>query len=395
MTYQPLKLILDCTFRSNPEYEIIAFEQMLPAEQSALKKLQQGSDFFGILRPLQKSGESIKAVCKNTALLLNNLKEAGRLPAVLLDGTDDHANHKIAELVLDGVLEISYRGRFVTGAEAHDAIHDTVKVADNKGRIARLSIEAVKYGQRLAIDDPIKLSAQMYFYNRVPMTPKWKRTIGADDLFSEFMGIAKGGRCADILEAHWTQIPYSPERAGWKSWTSKQTGGRRRRISHDFKLYVSPILDVVADVLYDIVDVFTETGVSRFKIGADLPGLTRPDKIVAYFDTFEHLAEVGRRLDERLGEVPVHGVPFTADLCRNGLLSWGMDPHEKPVLDWQMPSSWRLWITNHLAGTLLMARKSSMPSKEHWRFALKRLQLTGIDTESWTPTPIYEQKIGQ
>jgi hypothetical protein len=72
-----------------------------------------------------------------------------------------------------------------------------------------------------------------------------------------------------------------------------------------------------------------------------------------------------------------------------------MDPHEKPVLDWQMSASWRLWITNHLAGTLLTARKSSMPGKEHWRFALKRLQLMGIDTESWTPTPIYEQKIGQ
>jgi hypothetical protein len=56
----------------------------------------------------------------------------------------------------------------------------------------------------------------------------------------------------------------------------------------------------------------------------------RADKIVADLDSSEHLEQVGRALGERLGDVPAQGVPFTVELCRDGLVSWGVEPHQLP-----------------------------------------------------------------
>ena len=38
-----------------------------------------------------------------------------------------------------------------------------------------------------------------------------------------------------------------------------------------------------------------------------------------------------------------------------------------------------------LARDLLSARQAAVPGAEPWRFALDRLRLEGIDTDTWTP----------
>jgi hypothetical protein len=67
--------------------------------------------------------------------------------------------------------------------------------------------------------------------------------------------------------------------------------------------------------------------------------------------------------------------------------------------------SWRLWLTNRLARALIAAvaaPSSALPlpgvsgaaglagaaageTMEPWRFAVERLRLEGVDTDSWTP----------
>jgi hypothetical protein len=387
--------VLDCEFRSNPGYEIVPLERMTGEEQEALARLREDPECFGILRPRPDSELRIKSVCKETALLFYAMQSGGKLPSSVLRELreqPEQANQQIVELVLSEVLQVSRNGDFMSGPRAHDLISAPAKLPEQLGRIARLSLEAVKYGQRLAIEDPLRLSAQMYFFNRLPVTPQWKQRIGDPGAFSRFLGIDGQGRCAELLRTIWKKAPDSPEMVGWNSWLIRTGESHRKARLFDFKIYVSPALDSMPDVLPAMLEVFAKHRVQQFKIGADLPGLTRPDKIVAYLEDFDHLENVGHNLAERLGNVPVHGVPFTAELCCGGLISWGMDPHETALLDWHERTSWRLWITNRLAAALLDARHSKHSEVEPWRFALQRLRLDGVDTDTWTPTHVYQER---
>jgi hypothetical protein len=82
-----------------------------------------------------------------------------------------------------------------------------------------------------------------------------------------------------------------------------------------------------------------------FKIGTGTMGLLRPHKIVAYFADRDHLVVAARWLEDRLRGTRAHGVPFSAELGGDGLLSWGIDPTGSSC-GWG--ASWRQWITSFL-----------------------------------------------
>jgi hypothetical protein len=140
----------------------------------------------------------------------------------------------------------------------------------------------------------------------------------------------------------------------------------------------------LAEGFGEILEALSASRARQFKIGSDAAGLLRPDKIVAYFPDFERLSEAASRIGGRLSGLPPHGVPFTAGIAGDGLLSWGADPpaaERSPLVgDWE---SWRLWLTNRLAVALVAARSEGVA--EPWRFALDRVRLEGVDTETWTP----------
>jgi len=154
-----------------------------------------------------------------------------------------------------------------------------------------------------------------------------------------------------------------------------------------YKLYVSPQPEFVRDAFHVVVEVLTESPAHHFKVGNDAAGLLRPDKIVAYFWDFEALQEAAKQIAGRLVGCRAQGVPFTAGIREDdALLSWGIDPRpEKGALAWQERESWRLWVTNRLATALLAARRVQTGGLEPWRFALERLRLEDVDTETWTP----------
>jgi hypothetical protein len=170
-------------------------------------------------------------------------------------------------------------------------------------------------------------------------------------------------------------------------------GGRLAASGATWKLYVSPAPETLADGFGRILDALAAARTPQFKIGADAAGLLRPDKMVAYFPSFERLAAAAEALTERLGGTPAQGVPFTSEIAGDGLLSWGVDPPAESSNQWSGRESWRLWLTHRLAVALLagkLAGKSSAKNAEvagvePWRFALERLRLEGVDTDSWTP----------
>jgi hypothetical protein len=386
MHRRPLKLIEDAIFRANPDYELVLFDRLPPEQRDMLGGLRKDPDFYGVLRARGASDLGIKSVCRETALLYLTLREPGPLPEYVRAMLGDRCNREIAELVLDGVLEIERDGAFVARADAYEVIYGARPDVAEGGAIARLSREALKYAQALEIAEGLRLSARLYFYNRLPAGPEWHRRFPTPEAVAEHLGVRPGGPAAAPLDRDWSPVPQEPPLDGWLIWKRR----RRRQSATDsrftYKLYVSPRCEALREALLATVDAATTLDAPRFKVGKDVYGLLRPDKIVVYFDRFEEVKEAADRLRDRLDGCPAHGVPFTAELGDDGLLSWGTDPpRDLQALEWQERESWRLWLTNRLATALLAAKSARSPTVEPWQFALERVRLEGVDTQTWTP----------
>jgi len=367
---------------ANPRYELVLFDRLSPAEREALAGLREDPAFYGVLRPREgAAGLGVKSVDRDTALLLFTLREPGPLPGYALEALGASAARTVARLVADGVLEVREGDGFVSGAAALALVAEESGVRAG-GRLAGLAREALRYAQALAVDDPVALSWRIYGFNRRPVTPRWKRLLPSAEAVERHLGIERGGRNRQALDRRWQPGKRSEF---WLTWHARSgRPGAARSGGATYKLYVSPSPEALEEGFGAILGALSSSQAQQFKVGADAAGLLRPDKIVAYFPDFDRLSEAAGRLAERLAGLPAHGVPFTAEIAGDGLVSWGADPPEterSPLLGGG--ESWRLWLTNRLAVALLAARAGGAPKP--WRFALDRVRLEGVDTETWTP----------
>jgi hypothetical protein len=391
-----LKSIEEANFCANPGYELVLFDRLPPEQQKLLSDLQKDTDFYGILRPQEPGGLGIKSVDRDTALLFLTLQQPGRLPAYVKAQLGELCNQSVAELVLDSVLQIEWNGAFVSGSEAYGRIYEEKASSTAQGTIARLSLEALKYAQALEINDSSRLSTRLYLYNRVPLSPYWKRMFPTTDAVAEYLGIQAGRPTDKRLDQHWSRISPSPPNDGWLMWEPRHTTPALQKPGYTHKLYVSPACEFVRDAFQASVEVLSNMRAPHFKVGKDIYGLLRPDKFVVYFWSFEDLQEASEQLRHKLAGMPAHGVPFTAEIAGNGLLSWGIDPPaEEQMLGWLGRESWRLWITNRLALALLAAKAAKSREVEPWQFAMERLRLENVNTETWTPAKKIWQPIAK
>ncbi|HEX4965644.1 MAG TPA: hypothetical protein VF173_32840 [Thermoanaerobaculia bacterium] len=373
--------ILGRKLRANPLYDLVLFDRLEPELRQRLANLEKDADFYGVLAPSPPSpGASVKAVDRDTALLFLTLREPGPLPAYVRR-IEGEAARVVAQLVADGVLEIAAEsGGFVSGAAAFPLLWEE-GTEGRSGRLAELSLAALRYGQALATSDPLELSLRLYGFNRRPLNPFWKRLLPDAAAVEHHLGIGPGGVNRRLLETSWKRTAPS---ASWLSWRRRE----RERAPEPspggaiWKLYVSPQPEALAAGFGRIVEALAAARAAQFKMGANAAGLLRPDKIVAYFGSFEQLAAAAEAMGERLAGTPAQGVPFTSEIGGDGLLSWGVDP---PADSWSGSESWRLWLTHRLAIALLAGKNAGTAGVEPWRFALERLRLEGVDTDSWTP----------
>jgi hypothetical protein len=295
---------------------------------------------------------------------------------------------------------------FRSGPAAADLV---LSVGSNagQGRIAQLSAAALRYGQALTVLSTEMLASRLYFYGRQPISPELRCRMPDVRAVDEYVGIVPDGRAtSQTLYAGWVQKPDGTGRPlPWRHWVSSAT---RREIPCPgwagpvYKLYVSPSSDAMSPAVAAVASsLAVSPGVKGFKIACDLAGICRSDKIVAYFDRLDDLQEGASRIAAQIEGIPAHGVPFTAAITLDGLLSWGADP----PLDPAAPRSWRMWVTERLAEYLVMASgreggdhqrptenrtghdvSADREGIEPWQFALARLQLAGVDTNTWVPT---------
>jgi hypothetical protein len=381
-----LNPILEHVFRANPAYELAPFDRLPLDQQTLLKDLTKDPDFFGVLLPRTTGGRTIKSVGRDTALLVHAMGQPGPLPTYVKNSLSDHSNQAVAGLVLDGVLEMEHNGRFVSGSEAYPLICTSHPVPEPRGPLSRLSQAALEYAQALGIDDAGRLSTRLYCYNRIPLTPRWSRRLPSPVAVSEFLGIS-GSTVAQSISRNWVPVERAAPNNTWFQWQSLHNHLAEDPRRPGYKLYVSPQPEALPDAFRAVVEILNDSGAHSFKVGNNSIGVLRPDKLVLYFSEFNSLEQTAHDIALALSGCAVHGVPFTAAIDDNGLLSWGIDPSPGVgALWWQASESWRLWVTNHLAVALISARNSSNSTLQPWQFALERLRLENVDTDTWAPT---------
>ena len=379
------------TFRANPNYELVLYDRLPLSQQDCLRGLLQDENFYGILCPKKSReiGLGIKSVCQNTALLFLTLQQAGTIPTYLKNFYQDRTEQFIYQLVIYNIIQVENQGKFVSGIEAIPLFPSGHQINSNEllgtGKIAELSLNALKYAQVLAIDDSSKLSARLYFYNRLPITLKLLRLYPSEVEIADYLQISPHHPAGKLLQKYWREATSTQGDNFWRTWKPLENlESLNSQEKATYKLYISPYFEVLGEVFPTLVKIFTELQVPQFKVGGkQIAGLLRSDKIIAYFGDFDSLKKTANLIMTSLPNIPSQGVPFTSELDENGLLSWGIDPPSNDqVLKWQERESWRVWLTNRLATGILSA-KNADSSLQTWQFALYRLQQEGVDPKTW------------
>ena len=381
--------LLDQTFRANPAYQFVPFRRFVAGERELIDDLARDADVHGILRPRSRTTLGVKAATRSLAALLRVRQSPGALPERLRRNAPEAAADEIARLVLDGILEVERNGEFVSGAGA-DHLLDAHDSADSAHPLEALSLAAVRYGEALDIESPGSLSARVYFYNRIPVSPRWARRLPAAESVLEFLGLSAGSELRQLVNRRWAQGS-SNDLQGWLTWNPRDARLTRSKEAPVHKIYVSPMPGDLPGALRFVVHALSQCGQTAFKVGAGVDGLLRPDKLVIYLSSASEFEDVAHHLRRSLDGMSSHGVPFTASIDATGLLSRGIDPPRNTrILSWRENESWRLWVTNRIAVYLLTARatRTRTTTLTGAQFAIARLRLDGVDTRQWTPDTI-------
>lgn len=378
--------LLDVRYRAaRSNYTLIPFDNLPTPHQDLLRSLKEDPDFFGILSPVGAGGLGIQSVTNGTAALLRSLVRPGYLAEDVRIG----GPLPIARLVLDGVLDVEWEGNFLSGPSAHVAVFGDAGSRD-QNESDRLSWAALRYGESFAESSAFSLSERLYTFNTIPASPEWRQKLANPTAVLEFLRLGPSGEHSLRLQAAGFEPSYGA--SNWSSWNLPGFPD-----VPTVKLYVSPLPQYLPDALHAVADIAGESaGVGSLKLGNDIYGILRPDKLVLYFARREHLFAMAQRLKDVLGGMPAQGVPFTAQLDSDGLLSWGADPPESPAIrHWLGRESWRSRIAMRLASSLVAARGDRNNPVSPSRFAVDRLALEGVDPNSWCPTESFSGFLNQ
>ena len=359
--------------RANPAYRAVAWNRL---ESEAGSALAREADSFGVLIPREGFDLPIVAVDRDTALLFLSLQEPGPAPDFMFATSQGDADPILRRLLFDSILEFEQAGRFVSGAEACSLF--SVERGAACGNLAKLSIDALSYGAALANVNATTLAQKLYNYNRRPSTPVLRRLLPDRAASLAFLRLDRASNGRGVLDAFWSR---GDDNSPWLAFTRRQPS--RQRAGQSYKLYVGVAFEELPESLPSIVGELGGNGALQFKIGTDLDGLLRPDKLIAYFPSKDALLAAAQALGPVVAKLAVHAVPFSAEIAAGGALSWGTDPANAWLGD---RLSWRQWICDKLAAALVSARGRAVEAVAPWQFALERLRLEGVNTDTFTPT---------
>jgi hypothetical protein len=226
--------------------------------------------------------------------------------------------------------------------ETAGAINDWSLVSHRRhdGRLLDLSRQAVSYGLELRRSHGTSgLWERLYNFNSYPERTHPDMLTPTDEPGESFV--------AHLLEQvgpdwAWTQRT-DPRWIFLSQPCRREAAHSARRRNGHYKIYVSPIVGAFRHTVGAALAALSDCAVLKFARKHN--GTLRPDKIVIYTDSMAHTRRVAGRLLAAVGETRAQGVPFTAELGGDGLLSWAMDPGST---EFRRFSSWRVWISHAL-----------------------------------------------
>lgn len=187
-----MSAVLDALFCANKAFQLVPFEHLAPEVRRGLASLREEPDFFGVLVPEDPATvRSLKSVDRDTALAWYALQEPAHLPSYLAQARDADGTPAVSRLVLEEILAIWTPDGPLTGAAAVPALGMSLSAdpIEDESAIGRLSMRALRYAQRLPIQDKQLLSARLYFYNRRPVGPEWSQRLPDVRAVARYLGI--------------------------------------------------------------------------------------------------------------------------------------------------------------------------------------------------------------
>ena len=358
--------------RANGAYQLVNFDRLSAVEQETLESISRDPECYGVLRPRASGTLTTKSVSRDVALLWLTLQEPASLPSYAVRMLGASCEEFVCKMILDGLLEIEHQGQMVTGPAAEVLICAQTIPLREKATLATLSKRALIYAAVLEASDPLMLTARLYEYNRLPASPRWCNLWQDARAVRRYLGIDSE------MGSEWLHTEH------WFAWSAPETQLNPNRPV--WKLYISPAMSAVQEAFRTATTIVVNSKAVHMKIGSTAEGLLRPDKIVAYFREMSDLSEAAQRILEMLNACPAHGVPFTAEIGGEGLLSWGMDPAaDIYAVPWLVQESWRMRICRRLATALLAARSEGLVAEAACDFAMRRIEMDGVDVSVWAP----------
>jgi hypothetical protein len=355
--------------RANPAYTLHAWASLPPEFRQPLSTTLDLDEAAGVLVAGPGSPLPDKVVGPGGAALFTRLQRPGRAP--------DVPAGLLAGLVLDGVLEVRTADGFRSGPALHEFLLDVPEWPADDSRLSRLSLAALAYGARLRLTAAAGLTIRLYGFGRVPLSGRWTRAYPGRDSVLDLLRPSG-------LTRHWTGRA-SPDWLWWRRGAADQQQPYQQL---PYKLYVSPHVDELASVLPTAAAALTAAGATLFKVGAEAAGLLRPDKFVIYLRDAGELRHVAAELARSLAGARPHGVPFSAELAGDGLLSWGGDPPRDAGPAGAEPESWRLSVCRRLAEHLVAADAAGLAAPGPSRYALARLAMDGVRMPAFAPAAL-------
>jgi len=359
--------------RANPQYALLAFNELSPEAQNFARPFADDPEFFGLLTPRDGAALPAKAVQTGDALLFLKLRDGGIVPDRFW--RNEKFEQYLWQLLLDRVVELERDGQYVSGKSLVDFATGPPDAAPS------ISEKALRYAATIALDNPQILAGRLYFFNRIPVRLNEKSVPTDRSGMTVFLGLQENP--AFMADARFQEQQPSPDNISWISWRS---AGLRKTVASPVKLYVCPNPGDLPAVFRRCIPVFGQRGAFSVKVAADSFTVCRPDKFVAYFNTLAELQACASELAAALPHLPVHELPFAGALP-HPLLAWGMDPPKKPGGASGQPQmeSWRSWLAHRLAAALTLARQQGCNPAEAVHFAKNRVSLEGVDILTWAP----------
>lgn len=358
----------DLIYKTSERCKVASYLRIGHDQESSCqyRKLKDG---FGYVY-LSNESDSAFELSKDLALLLFSLSEPSLLPEYYRRNFGHNRLLDLLELVRLNFIEVKIESSFLSGVEAVDVLNN--RYADIHNRLCAISENAVRRSVHLNISNVQKNFQYLYTYNTFPIHPQSKLEYANDLDFIFSSGFNQNS---------WN---VSSNIEGWHYFVNHS--GLAKTKKSNYKLYISPVPRNVPLVMQAAGKVLASIKDMSFKVGRGIEGLARPDKMIAYFSSYDLLSEAADRILEETKGVEAQGVPFSVAIDSAGLLSWGMDVYTTEGEN----QSWRQWMVNSIIQSI--GDGNMRTPDEAWTDVSMALHNEGIDPWTFIPNERWKQR---